>query len=56
MCYQKIFKNEFRAYPQVTWLRNPHLSSHDPFSGNGYIIYVKMGRLPTAPGMSQELD
>jgi anti-sigma factor ChrR (cupin superfamily) len=51
-----IFEDEFGAYPQGTWLRNPHLSHHHPFSRNGCVIYVKTGHLPTALETSQESE
>ena len=41
------FEDEFGQYPQGTWLRNPHLSEHTPFSDEGCLIFVKTGHLPT---------
>ncbi len=39
------FCDEFGDYPAGSWLRNPHLSSHTPFSRDGALIYVKVGHL-----------
>jgi anti-sigma factor ChrR (cupin superfamily) len=39
------FQDEFGDYPEGTWLRNPHMSSHQPFSREGCLIYVKTGHL-----------
>ena len=45
------FEDEYGQYPAGTWLRNPHRSSHSPFSREGCLIYVKVGHLlpETAP-------
>ena len=40
-----VFEDEHGAYPAGTWLRNPHLSRHSPFSRQGCLIYVKVGHL-----------
>ena len=40
------FQDELGDYPKGTWLRNPHLSEHTPFSEEGCLIYVKTGHLP----------
>ena len=40
------FSDEFGDYPAGTWLRNPHMSVHHPFSKQGCLIYVKTGHLP----------
>jgi len=40
-----IFQDELGSYPKGTWLRNPHLSAHDPFSDHGCKIFVKVGGL-----------
>lgn len=41
-----VFEDEHGTYPQGTWLRSPHLSEHDPFTGpHGALIYVKTGHL-----------
>jgi len=40
-----IFQDEFGEYPKGTWLRNPHLSAHRPFSNPGCTILVKVGHL-----------
>lgn len=39
------FEDEFGSYPAGTWLRSPHQSMHTPFSGEGCLIYVKVGHL-----------
>ncbi|NJL84387.1 MAG: cupin [Chloroflexaceae bacterium] len=39
------FEDEFGVYPQGTWLRNPPGSTHQPFSQQGCLIYVKTGHL-----------
>jgi len=45
-----VFEDEHGRYPAGTWLRNPHLSSHQPFTGpEGALIYVKTGHLAPAP-------
>ena len=41
-----IFEDEHGRYPAGTWLRNPHMSQHAPFSREGCTIYVKVGHLP----------
>jgi anti-sigma factor ChrR (cupin superfamily) len=41
-----VFEDEFGRYPAGTWLRNPHLSQHAPFSKEGCTIFVKVGHLP----------
>jgi anti-sigma factor ChrR (cupin superfamily) len=38
-----VFEDEFGRYPAGTWLRNPHLSQHAPFSKEGCTIFVKVG-------------
>lgn len=44
-----IFRDEHGEYPEGTWLRNPHGSSHLPFTLNeGALIYVKTGHLHPA--------
>lgn len=47
-----VFEDEFGRYPQGSWLRSPHLSSHQPFSTEGCTIFVKTGHLlpPLATG------
>lgn len=40
-----VFQDEFGDYPAGTWLRNPHGSTHTPFSREGCLIYVKVGHL-----------
>lgn len=40
------FHDEHGSYPQGSWLRSPHLSSHCPFTKHdGAVIYVKTGHL-----------
>ncbi|PWQ97577.1 cupin domain-containing protein [Leucothrix arctica] len=40
------FYDEHGEYPTGTWLRNPHLSQHTPFTkDDGALIYVKVGHL-----------
>ncbi|ODS93547.1 MAG: cupin [Comamonas sp. SCN 65-56] len=47
------FEDEHGCYPQGTWLRNPHLSEHRPFSTQGCTLLVKTGHLaPTEDGRS----
>lgn len=44
-----VFQDEHGSYPKGTWLRNPHLSEHHPFTGPaGALIYVKTGHLGAA--------
>lgn len=41
------FMDEHGEYPAGSWLRSPHQSSHEPFTGKeGALIYVKVGHLP----------
>jgi anti-sigma factor ChrR (cupin superfamily) len=43
-----VFADEHGTYPKGSWLRNPHMSEHDPFTGpDGALIYVKTGHLAT---------
>ena len=42
------FQDEFGEYPTGTWLRNPHMSAHHPFSTTGCTILVKVGHLDVA--------
>ena len=41
-----VFSDELGDYPKGTWLRNPHMSAHEPFSNEGALILVKTGHLP----------
>ena len=41
-----VFEDENQAYSAGTWLRNPHLSVHQPFSTQGCLILAKTGHLP----------
>ncbi|MEB3338007.1 MAG: cupin domain-containing protein [Leptolyngbyaceae bacterium] len=41
------FCDEYGTYPAGTWLRSPHMSSHQPFSVTGCTILVKVGHLDT---------
>jgi anti-sigma factor ChrR (cupin superfamily) len=44
-----VFQDEHGTYPRGSWLRSPHLSAHDPFTGpDGALIYVKTGHLAAA--------
>lgn len=41
-----VFRDEHGHYPQGSWLRSPHLSTHTPFTTEeGATIYVKVGHL-----------
>ena len=41
-----VFEDEHGRYPEGSWLRSPHLSEHNPFTGPaGALIYVKTGHL-----------
>jgi anti-sigma factor ChrR (cupin superfamily) len=42
------FSDDSGGYPARTWLRNPHLSQHAPWSRDGCLIYVKNGHLAPA--------
>lgn len=39
-------RDEFGHYPAGTWLRNPHLSQHQPWAEEDTLIWVKVGHLP----------
>lgn len=39
------FKDEHGDYPQGTWTRSPHLSSHNPYVTEDTTILVKVGHL-----------
>ena len=39
------FIDEYGRYPAGSWIRNPHLSKHDPFVEEETIILVKVGHL-----------
>jgi anti-sigma factor ChrR (cupin superfamily) len=44
-----VFEDEHGTYPKGSWLRSPHLSAHNPFTGpHGALIYVKTGHLAAA--------
>jgi anti-sigma factor ChrR (cupin superfamily) len=44
-----VFQDEHGTYPKGSWLRSPHLSAHNPFTGPpGALIYVKTGHLAVA--------
>jgi len=47
-----VFQDEHGDYPAGTWLRNPHLSVHTPFSETGALIWVKTGHLSAHPAQS----
>ncbi len=41
-----VFRDEHGAYPAGTWIRSPHQSVHEPFTGpEGALILVKVGHL-----------
>lgn len=40
------FKDEFGAYPAGSWIRSPHLSTHNPYVDEDTLIWVKVGHLP----------
>lgn len=43
---QGTFYDEQGSYPQGSWLRNPHLSEHTPYTQDeGALIYVEVGHL-----------
>jgi anti-sigma factor ChrR (cupin superfamily) len=39
------FQDEHGRYPVGTWIRSPHMSSHQPYSNAGCLIFVKVGHL-----------
>lgn len=39
------FQDEFGDYPRGTWIRSPHMSTHEPYSRKGCLIFVKVGHL-----------
>ncbi|MFT7087745.1 MAG: hypothetical protein ACJAZX_001188, partial [Rickettsiales bacterium] len=48
------FYDQYGQYPKGTWIRSPHLSSHNPYTKeDGAVIYVKTGHLLTE---SKSLD
>ena len=38
--------DEQGRYPSGTWMRNPHLSSHQPYVEQDTLLWVKTGHLP----------
>ena len=46
MVLEGVFSDEHGDYSHCTWLRNPHLSEHNPFTDEGTLIFVKVGHLP----------
>jgi len=42
---QGTFQDEYGDYPSGTWIRSPHMSSHQPYSTSGCLIFVKVGHL-----------
>jgi anti-sigma factor ChrR (cupin superfamily) len=48
------FQDEFGDYPSGTWIRSPHLSTHQPFSKSGCLIFVKVGHLNMARTQRQK--
>ncbi len=46
------FYDEHGEYPTGSWLRNPHMSKHAPYTKeDGALIYVKVGHLLKEEGM-----
>lgn len=45
---QGVFQDEYGKYPEGTWIRNPHMSTHQPYSIEGCLIFVKVGHLSEA--------
>lgn len=52
MVLDGVFSDEYGDYPAGTWLRNPHRSTHVPFSEPGCLIWVKAGHLDCLPASS----
>jgi anti-sigma factor ChrR (cupin superfamily) len=42
---QGTFQDEHGDYPSGSWIRSPHMSSHQPYSESGCLIFVKVGHL-----------
>jgi len=42
---QGTFQDEYGHYPTGTWIRSPHMSTHQPYSEAGCLIFVKVGHL-----------
>ena len=42
---QGTLQDEYGDYPSGTWIRSPHMSSHQPHSESGCLIFVKVGHL-----------
>lgn len=41
-----VFKDEHGSYPKGSWIRSPHMSTHQPFTeAEGALILVKVGHL-----------
>lgn len=45
------FQDELGKYPKGTWLRNHHLSTHQPWVEEETLIYVKVGHLANQRGL-----
>ena len=43
--------DEHGCYPENTWLRSPPGSRHAPFTDNGCLIFLKLGRLAEVRGL-----
>lgn len=43
------FQDDQGHYPAGSWIRSPHLSTHQPYSDSGCLIYVKTGHLLELP-------
>ena len=50
------FGDELGLYPEGTWLRNPDGSSHQPYSADGCVLYIKTGHLQNSqtPSLNKE--
>ncbi len=45
-----VFEDEHQTYTSGTWIRSPHMSTHQPFSTQGCLILVKTGHLHLRAG------
>ena len=44
-----MLQDEHGIYPKGTWIRNPHMWRHAPFSEEGCLAYIKTGHLGENP-------
>lgn len=51
-----VFSDEDGDYPAGSYLRNPPGSSHQPFSRDGAIIFVKLWQMPPDENRSVRID